>query len=226
MEKKTFDVLLEESKSDAFFKTFGFFKNKFGEIGIAYVKEYPRKFISIITYNEEGEKTGFIDIFVHPSRFYLSEIYCFKKFRGTGIADNLVLLADYLLKDYVGVIMRGVLMPHDSVLDDTAISQDICSRNARVEAFYRKSGFDIVKRKEYLANSSKYPLIDYNIDFLKYEEIPDVIIIKQITGNSSYIKKNGLLFASNALDREPDVMNYLSVKNFVMTPVFDESDKY
>ncbi|HBA37401.1 MAG TPA: hypothetical protein DCY94_01630 [Firmicutes bacterium] len=225
MEKKTFDVLLDESKTDAFFKTFGFFKDKYGSLGIAYIQEDLRRFVSIKTYNEEGEPTGFMNIFIHPNRLYLSEIYCYKKYRGIGIADALIDLSDFTLKDYAVNILRGVLMPHDILDDDTAPSQDMMVRRARVEAFYKKSGFDIVRRENYLADTSKYPQVDYALDFLYYEEIPETIIIRQVQKSSPYVEVNGLVFAVNALERLEDIQNFLSIKKFNMTPALDISDK-
>lgn len=227
-EGMTFDRLQLEADRDSYFKTFGFFKDTLGETIAVYIRESLRKYIEIKAYTEEGEEVCLMDVFFYPKkRFYLSDIYCKRKYRGRGIAEQVLDMMEYLLRDYRGYIINGVLYPHEFSNDISASRGSYEDLYAHVEHFYNKMGFETVSYAEYCQNRESYPLVEERTDFLEHEHIPDRIILKRLTKKEfSFVEIDDLIFDKSALDLVDDVQKALSQKNFVIHPADDRSDKY
>lgn len=218
---------LELTERDRFFEGFAFFVDKAGLLEIVFIRYSPlAQFHEIISFNEDGEQTGFNMVYVHPNnRLYLSEIYCFRKFRGLGIATNLASLMEYLTQKYEGYIMRGVRNPYDAKGDASGEIVESKERLLeRANAFYIAQGFDIVERGDYLAQPEKHPLVDYEIDFLNHEEVPDCILMKKVEKkNSPYREIDGILVHENALSKIEDIRKFTKRKSFLLRPKKDIS---
>ena len=118
-------------------------------------------FIGINTFDRNNTPTGYMNIFFHPNkRLYLDTIYCYNQFRKSGIATFISKLADYILKDYDGYVIRGVYDPgqlstdRENNIKRTKEELLVAARN-----FYKKNGYLIIDYNEYLNNKSKYPYI-------------------------------------------------------------------
>lgn len=227
-EGMTFDRLQMEADRDSYFKTFGFFKDTLSETIVVYIRESLRKYIEIKAYTEEGEEVCLMDVFFYPrKRFYLSDIYCKRKYRGCGIAEKVLDMMEYLLRDYHGYIINGVLYPHEFSNDISASRGSYEDLYAHVEHFYNKMGFVVVSHAEYCQNRESYPLVEERTDFLEHEHIPDRIILKRLTKKEfPFVEVNNLIFAENAIDLVDDIEKASPPKNFIIHPVGDQTDKY
>lgn len=227
-ERMTFDRLQNKAVGDSSFKTFGFFKDEYENNMVVYIREVVRKYIEIKVYTEEGEEVCFMDVFFYPrKRFYLSDIYCKRGYRGRGIAEKVVEMMEYLLKDYRGYSINGVLYPHEYSSDTSALQGTYEDLYARVENFYSRMGFEIISYAEYCKNREEYPLVDERTDFLEHEHIPERIILKRLDKKEfSFIEIDDLVFDEGATDLVDTIKDALSQKKFVIKPDDDHTDKY
>lgn len=221
---RMFDLndFLETTETDKFFQGFAFFCDKAGLLEIVFMRySSVANFHEIISFNEDGEQTGFNMVYVHPDRrLYLSEIYCLRKFRGLGIASALTDLMDHITQKYEGYILRGVRNPYDAMGDITCGTFENKEQLLkRANNFYRARGFTIVKHDEYLSNPSMFPLVDYEKDFLNYEEIPDCILVKRVEQKDNpYKNVDGILVHENALSKLDDIKKFVRKKSFLLKP--------
>ena len=156
-------------------------------------------FVGINTFDLDNNPTGYMNIFFHPNkRLFLDTIYCYDQFRKSGVATLISELADYILKDYEGYVIRGVYKPGQLSTDrenNIERSQEELEMSAR--KFYRKNGYEIINYEEYIKNNNKYPyLIDE--DFILDEGGPTTIVVKQISKKGySFYEDEGVIYHQN-----------------------------
>lgn len=138
-------------------------------------------FLDIKAFNKENKPTGYMSLYFHSSnRLYLNVIYCYDEFRGLGIATAISNLADYILRDYAGAVIRGAYEPGQLSTDrENKIERSYKDLDARARNFYAKAGYEIVKYEEYLENKEKYPYLNIE-DFYLGEDGPTTIVAKPI----------------------------------------------
>lgn len=175
-----------------------YFLDKSGYIENAEIQILPGHFINIDVYRENSSvTTGYTCLHFHPNqRIFLDVIYCYDWFRGNGIATMLSHLTDYLLKPYVGYIIRGIYEP--SQLSTDRLQGLVCSKeelDQRARKFYQKSGYTIIPYEDYLKSSSLYPDLTIDDDFQMGEEIANCIVTKKIVPLSRdfFFEEDGIL---------------------------------
>ena len=122
-----------------------------------------------------------MNIFFHPNKkLYLDTIYCYDQFRKSGIATLISELADYILREYNGYVIRGVYEPGQLSTDrENNIERSKEELEIAARKFYKKAGYIIIEYEEYLKDKSKYPFL-INEDFYIDEEGATTIVAKQI----------------------------------------------
>lgn len=152
---------------------------------------------------------GYMNIYFHHNkRFFLDTIYCYDTFRGRKIASNLSEIADYIMQKYQGYKIRGVYEPGQLSTDRiNNITRDMAELKKRADNFYQSMGYKKIEYKDFKKHPEKYTEIDETLDFQLGEEIPDTIIVKDVTTKQQYPFKiiNGVLVNKNALKREKDI---------------------
>ena len=190
------------------------FVDNLGAIHRVEINKRGDMFIALDATDVFGERTGYIRFWVNPNnRFYLSEIYCFNQFRGRGIATFLNDIAEYILKDYEGYIVRGVFEP--AQLSTDKLDNVYCSKEelyARAIAFYQKVGYQIITLEDYKKNPEKFFGINEIEDFQLGEEIADTIVVKVIKKQENYKVReiNGVLVHDSYIEAKkttPDEVN-------------------
>ena len=172
-----------------------FFTDKNGnEINTIY-NYYPGKHLRINTYCGDNP-CGYLYIYFHPNkRLYLDVIYCYSKFRHTGIGTYMMKLAEYVLRDYSGYLIRGAYEPGFlAVNDSTGVlsSKDELVRN--VVNFYCNNDFQIINYIEYVSNPDKYPDVTES-DFILSEYIESVIVAKKLKEQDfSFFEERKVIF--------------------------------
>ena len=157
----------------------------------------------IDTYTMEEEKCGYIDVrtsFCTANRLYLSQVYCYEKFRSLGIASNMSSLLDYILKDYLGYVIYGDFNPAQMSTDtiDGKMTKEELIRRAK--EFYKKARYEVLTCSEYMANKSRYPYLDKEVDFGTYHEYMTRVFKKIEAQNEyDYTLVNGILVHKNAV---------------------------
>lgn len=128
-----------------------------------------------------NEKTGYIMIYIHPdNKLYLDVIYCYDKYRNRGIATKLMNIAENLLHDYDGWIIRGSYEPSQLSTDrENNIFRDKIELEESSKRFYESCGYKILNLDDYLQNPLEYSDITAE-DFQLSEEKSNTIIYKKI----------------------------------------------
>jgi len=156
-------------------------------------------FIGIKTFDLYNNPTGYMNIFFHPDkRLYLDTIYCYDRFRNNGIATFISELADYILKDYDGYVIRGVYEPGQLSTDrEYNIERSQKELEIAARRFYEKNGYEIINYGEYSKNKSKYPFLIDN-DFYLGEDGLVTIVAKQILQQEySFYEEDGIIYHNN-----------------------------
>ena len=156
-------------------------------------------FIGIDTYDDNNNHTGYMRIFFHPNnRLYLDSIYCYDEFRGSGIANYISDLADFILNEYIGYTIRGVYEPTQLSTDrENNIERNIEDLDNRAKAFYKKAGYEIIGYEDYINNRSKYPNINED-DFYLGEGGPATIVAKTLKEkNHQFVIENDAIHHVN-----------------------------
>ncbi len=166
-----------------------------GNQQLAKIRINPKVFIGIDLFNHNNEEMGYTRIYFHPdNRFYLDTIYCLDKFRGAGIATMISELADYVMSDYKGYVIRGVFEPTQMGTDrENNITCSELQLDTAARQFYAKNGYEIINYDDYIDNPKKYPYINSE-DFQLSEEISKTIVAKVISKNNSFIEENGVIY--------------------------------
>ena len=156
-------------------------------------------FVGINTFNLDNNPTGYMNVFFHPNkRLFLDTIYCYDQFRRYGLATLISELADYILKDYEGYVIRGVYEPGQLSTDrenNIERSQEELEMSAR--KFYEKNEYKIIDYDEYSKNKYKYPYI-IDDDFKLGEEETPRIVAKQITQKDyAFYEDEGVIYHHN-----------------------------
>lgn len=161
------------------------FIDNIGEVHIAVIRTNPSLFIDIKTYSEKNEPTGYMQLWFHPNkRIFLDTVYCYDKYRSRGIASKISNLADFLLRDYIGYIIKGAYEPRQLATDrQNNIYRSQEELNLRASKFYKKCGYQIVSLKEFLDKPHLYPELNKKDDFQFGEELVNFIVKKK---DSSY----------------------------------------
>lgn len=180
------------------------FIDNIGKVHIAVIRTNPTLFIDISTYSVLYEPTGYMQLWFHPnSRIFLDTVYCYDKYRSRGIASKISDLADYLLRDYIGYIIRGCYEPKQLSTDrQNNIYRDQQELNLRASEFYKKCGYQIVSLKEFLDNPYLYPELNKEDDFQLGEECVSFIVEKKIVPMERYpfFEIDGMYVHNNAID--------------------------
>ena len=152
--------------------------------------------ISIRMFDISFKLLGYINIQIQKNnRLFLSEIYCYDVFRGNGIGTKLSELADYILKDYQGYILRGIYYPTQMSKDLNNIDRSKEELDERATNFYEKNGFGILKYEDYINNKEEYEFLDEKLDFTINGQIINEIVYKLIQEkNYKFYEDNGLIF--------------------------------
>lgn len=140
-----------------------------------------------------------MNIFFHPNKkLYLDTIYCYDQFRKSGIATLISELADYILREYNGYVIRGVYEPGQLSTDrENNIERSKEELEIAARKFYKKAGYIIIEYEEYLKDKSKYPFL-INEDFYIDEEGATTIVAKQIKQREyPYYEENGTIYRNN-----------------------------
>ena len=164
------------------------FKSKKGELQFCAINYVPNIILSIKSKNQFGIDTGYVNIYFHENnRMFLDTIYCYDKFRGNGIATKIFELAEYILREYDGYLIRGDYNP--SQLSTDRENKIECSEeelNKRAESFYKSNGFEIIDYNDYMEASSEYDGLTVEYDFQLGEDISKKIVVKQLRTREKY----------------------------------------
>lgn len=161
--------------------------------------------MTIDTYTLEEEKCGFIDVrtsslVCDENRLYLMQVYCYEKFRSLGITSNMSSLLDYIMKGYNGYVIYGDFNPTQmstDTIDGKMTKEELI---IRAKAFYKKAKYEVLTYAEYMANKSKYPYLDKEVDFGTYHEYMTRVFKKiEPQDEYDYTLVNGILVHKNAI---------------------------
>ena len=112
--------------------------------------------LRITAYNDSGDEVGHIEV-VLGNKIMINEILCAKDYMRLGIGTALIDLFEYLYRDYCGIVY-GIYVPMNTALN-------VNENNQVCRAFYKKNGYEIVSRTEFMENPLLYPglkLEDFN----------------------------------------------------------------
>lgn len=173
-----------------------FFTDKNGnEINTIY-NYNPGKHLRIDTYCGDNP-CGYLYIYFHPNkRLYLDVIYCYTKYRHAGIATYMMKLAEYVLKDYNGYVIRGAYEPGQLSTDRSngVICPEEEMRQNAVD-FYHHNGYEIINYIDYLNNSAKFPYINESDFILGEDFITSVIVAKKLEEQDySFFEERKVIF--------------------------------
>lgn len=150
-----------------------------------------------------------MNIYFHPNmRFFLDTIYCYDAFRGRKIASNLIEIFDYIMQKFKGYKIRGIYEPGQLSTDRiNNITRDKIELENRADNFYRSMGYKKIDYKDFKKHPERYSGIDEELDFGLGEEIPETIVVKDITQKQQYPFKviDGVLVNNNALKKEKNI---------------------
>lgn len=154
------------------------------------------KMISIRIFNTNYELLGYMNMFFQDNnRIFLSEIYCYDEYRSLGIATKISKLADYVLKDYQGYILRGIYHPTQMSSDFQNKYRSKEELDLRARNFYEKNGFKILNYYEYINNRNKYDFLSVNDDFCYNGSLINDIVYKVIKEKDyNYYEDNDVIF--------------------------------
>lgn len=155
--------------------------------------------ISIRFINENNELLAYTNLFLQPhNRIFLSEIYCYSKYRGNGIATKLSELTDYVLRNYEGYIIRGIYHPTEMSSDLKNIKVDKKELDIRARNYYLKNDYEILNYYNYLDNQEKYKYLNIEDDFRLNGSIAENIVYKVIKKKEyNFIEDNGVIYYLN-----------------------------
>lgn len=164
------------------------FVDNIGKVHVALLRINPELFVDIRTYSDENEPTGYMRLWFHPNnRIFLDTVYCYDKYRSRGIASKISDLADFLLQEYIGYVIRGVYEPKQLSTDrKNNIYRDQQELNLRASEFYKKCGYQIVSLKDFLDEPYLYPELNKLDDFQLGEKLADFIVEKKIIPMEKY----------------------------------------
>ena len=162
--------------------------------------EFKETSINIRMFDISYNFLGYMNIQLQENnRLYLSEIYCYDEYRGSGIATKLSELADFILQPYQGYVLRGVYYPTQMSKDLDNISRSKEELDARARSFYEKNGYEVLKYSDYLNNKEKYNFLNEKDDFYINNQLVDEIVFKVITPKSYHLyEDNGLIFNTSS----------------------------
>lgn len=136
-------------------------------------------YVGILVTDSNSNETGYMNIYFHPDkRFYLDTVYCYDQFRNRGIATFMSKLSDYILKDYVGYVIRGVYEPGQLSTDrENNIMRNQDELEIAARSFYETNGYQIISYEDYCNNKERFPYL-MDSDFCLGEDDPSTIVAK------------------------------------------------
>ena len=160
-----------------------------------------------ISFNRNGEKTGFINIEDELDNVYLAEVYTMTNARGKGIASELSYIMDYYLKSINKEYIYGVYMPQqmsDDALKGVRVSKEELDKRAR--KYYESIGFSVmdadmleamVEEKKISVFSEQYfdlcsLFIFGDKDAIVYKSFKDIDPESKYHIEGEYLVQNGL----------------------------------
>ena len=155
--------------------------------------------IRIRMFDTEYNLLGYMTFQIqNNNRIFLFEVYCYDEHRGNGIATKMSELADYVLKDYQGYIIRGVYSPTQMSSDIDNYSRSYPELEKRARKFYEKNGYEIIDHYKYKVYNDKYSFLDEKEDFTLNGSALNEIVFKVIKEKEyKYYEDNGLIFYKN-----------------------------
>lgn len=169
-------------------------------------------FISINTFNQSNNPTGYMHLFYHQNnRWYLDVIYCYDAFRRAKIATYISELADYLLRDYIGYVIKGVYEPQQLSTDrENKIERSRQELDLAARKFYEKAGYAIIDYEDFLNDEYKYYYLMED-DFCCGEVEPGTIVAKEIVAkNYAFFEENGIIYQAKREINKTLCNRYLS----------------
>lgn len=155
--------------------------------------------IRIRMFDDQYRLLGYMNLQIQKNnRIFLYEVYCYDEHRGSGIATKISELADYVLKDYPGYIIRGVYSPMQMSTDIDNVPRSFTELEQRARHFYEKNGYEILSRNKYEVCKDKYDFLNIKDDFTINNQLLNEIVFKVIKEKEhSYYEDNGLIFSKN-----------------------------
>lgn len=159
----------------------------------------PGIFIGIDSFDKNNTLTGYASMHFHPNnRFLLDVIYCLDKFRGNGIATMISELADYIMKEYEGYVIRGVFKPTQMGTDrrNNVVRSEL-ELDTAARRFYATNGYEVINYDDYISAPEEYPYLNF-MDFQRGEEIAKTLVAKVIVPKEySFIESNDVIYSRN-----------------------------
>ena len=152
--------------------------------------------IKIRMFDEQYNLLGYMNFQIQDNnRIFLFEVYCYDEHRGNGIGTKLSELADYVLKDYEGYIIRGVYSPTQMSTDRDKYSRSFEELEKRARLFYEKNGYEILEHTKFEICKDKYEFLNEKEDFTINGRLINEIVFKVINDKEyNYYEDNGLIF--------------------------------
>ena len=142
--------------------------------------------ITLTSYNDSDERTGYIDAVVNGDMVIINSIATFSKFRRKGIASNLIDILEFLVGE--NCLLCGSYYPFAITGDKTSdLSYDIKDKQAR--SFYGQKGYRIVAKEEFMKTPDNYPELNIDIFKMAYEISNYSLVYKQASANKYNIFK-------------------------------------
>ena len=172
-----------------------FLKDNNGNLMQAII-DFEDDIIRIRMFDEMMKLLGYMNFQIQKNnRIFLFEIYCYDENRGNGIATKLSELADYVLKDYQGYIIRGVYSPMQMSTDIDKYSRSFADLAHRARNFYTKNGYEILDRSVYNQYKEMYSFLNEKDDFTINNQLINEIVFKVIKEKEyNFYEDNGLIF--------------------------------
>ena len=172
-----------------------FIKDNNGNLMQAII-EYKDNIIRIRMFDEFMKLLGYMNFEIQKNnRIFLYEVYCYDEHRGNGIATKMSQLADYVLKDYQGYVIRGVYSPTQMSTDRETYTRSYMELEQRARHFYEKNGYEILARNKYEVCKDKYDFLNIKDDFTINGSLLNEIVFKVVKEQEyNYYEDNGLIF--------------------------------
>lgn len=136
-----------------------------------------KSLVTIDALDDTDNKMGNIQLMV-GDRIFLDSISCEREYSRLGIGTALIDMFEYLYRDYTGIVY-GIYAPFNIALN--VVENDVIGKE-----FYKKNGYQIVSRRDFIDNPELYPglMID---DFIEAKRIFNYsLIYKQSIQKDEY----------------------------------------
>jgi len=138
-----------------------------------------------ISFDEEGNKSGFIVIEDEGKQMYLSEVYTFTKYRSRGIAKELNNIMNFHLSKSRNIMLYGIYAPQqmsDDLKKGIRVPEE--ELDARARKFYNKAGFNVLSYESY------QDFVDNGIPELNEEDCFNISTMFILNGRKTIVYKD------------------------------------